>query len=70
LEEGWIRGAALDVFDEEPLPSGHALLHSPRTVLSPHIGYVTHESYRQFYGGAFEDVKGWLEGAPVRVIGG
>ncbi|MCF3138570.1 D-2-hydroxyacid dehydrogenase family protein [Paenarthrobacter sp. AR 02] len=70
LEEGWIRGAALDVFDEEPLPSGHALLHSPRTVLSPHIGYVTHESYRQFYGGAFEDVKAWLADAPVRVLNG
>jgi len=68
LEEGWIRGAAMDVFDEEPLPAGHALLHSSRTVLSPHIGYVTHESYRQFYGGAFEDVEGWLEGAPVRPL--
>ncbi|BCW51699.1 D-2-hydroxyacid dehydrogenase family protein [Arthrobacter sp. StoSoilB13] len=68
LEEGWIRGAAMDVFDEEPLPAGHALLHSSRTVLSPHIGYVTHESYRQFYGGAFEDVKGWLEGSPVRAL--
>ncbi|MFF1829986.1 D-2-hydroxyacid dehydrogenase family protein [Paenarthrobacter sp. NPDC058040] len=68
LEEGWIRGAALDVFDEEPLPAGHSLLHSPRTVLSPHIGYVTHESYRQFYGGAFEDVKSWVAGTPVRVL--
>ncbi|MEV7606886.1 D-2-hydroxyacid dehydrogenase family protein [Paenarthrobacter sp. NPDC089322] len=68
LEEGWIRGAALDVFDEEPLPAGHALLHSPRSVLSPHIGYVTHESYRQFYGGAFEDVKAWLDGEPLRVL--
>jgi phosphoglycerate dehydrogenase-like enzyme len=70
LEEGWIRGAAMDVFDEEPLPAGHALLHSSRTVLSPHIGYVTHESYRQFYGGAFEDVKGWLEGTPIRALNG
>ncbi|MEI2277606.1 D-2-hydroxyacid dehydrogenase family protein [Paenarthrobacter ilicis] len=70
LEEGWIRGAALDVFDEEPLPAGHALIHSHRTVLSPHIGYVTHESYRQFYGGAFEDVKAWLAGDPVRVLNG
>lgn len=68
LEEGWIRGAAMDVFDEEPLPAGHALLHSSRTVFSPHIGYVTHESYRQFYSGAFEDVKGWLEGAPIRLL--
>jgi phosphoglycerate dehydrogenase-like enzyme len=70
LEEGWIRGAALDVFDDEPLPAAHALLRSPRTVLSPHIGYVTHESYRHFYGGAFEDVKAWLAGDPVRVLNG
>lgn len=70
LEEGWIRGAALDVFDQEPLPAGHALLHSPRALLSPHIGYVTHESYRQFYGGAFEDVKAWLADAPIRTLNG
>ena len=70
LEEGWIRGAALDVFEDEPLPAGHALLHSPRTVLTPHVGYVTHESYRKFYGEAFEDVKAWLAGDPVRVLNG
>jgi phosphoglycerate dehydrogenase-like enzyme len=68
LNEGWIRGAALDVFDSEPVPPAHPLLSTPNTVLSPHLGYVTQESYRQFYGGAFEDVKGWLEGSPVRVI--
>ncbi|MFJ4170516.1 D-2-hydroxyacid dehydrogenase family protein [Paenarthrobacter sp. NPDC089714] len=70
LDEGWIRGAALDVYDEEPLSAGHALLRSRRTVLSPHIGYVTHESYRQFYGGAYEDVTEWLAGSPVRVLNG
>lgn len=69
LSEGWIRGAALDVFDEEPIPSGHPLLSAPNTVLSPHLGYVTRESYRQFYGGALEDVSAWLAGSPVRVIG-
>ncbi|MET3174758.1 UNVERIFIED_ORG: phosphoglycerate dehydrogenase-like enzyme [Arthrobacter sp. UYCu721] len=68
LNEGWIRGAALDVFDQEPLPAGHPLLSAPNTVLSPHLGYVTADSYRQFYGGAFEDVKAWIEGTPVRVI--
>ncbi|MFY9635380.1 MAG: D-2-hydroxyacid dehydrogenase family protein [Cellulosimicrobium cellulans] len=68
LNEGWIRGAALDVFDTEPIPQAHPLLSTPNTVLSPHLGYVTQESYRQFYGGAFEDVKAWLEGSPVRVI--
>ncbi len=68
LAEGWIRGAALDVFDHEPLPAGHPLLTAPNTVLSPHLGYVTTESYRQFYGGAFEDVRAWLAGSPARVI--
>ena len=68
LNEGWIRGAALDVFDTEPIPPAHPLLSTPNTVLSPHLGYVTQESYGQFYGGAFEDVMAWLEGSPVRVL--
>ena len=68
LAEGWIAGAALDVFDHEPLPPGHPLLTAPNTVLSPHLGYVTREGYRQFYGGALEDVKAWLAGSPLRVI--
>ena len=68
LNQGWIRGAALDVFDQEPMPAGHPLLSAPNTVLSPHLGYVTQESYRQFYGGAFEDVTAWLAGSPVRTI--
>lgn len=70
LSQGWIRGAALDVFDEEPLPAGHPLLAAPNTVLSPHLGYVTQESYREFYGGAFEDVTAWLAGSPIRTISG
>jgi phosphoglycerate dehydrogenase-like enzyme len=68
LTEGWIRGAALDVFDQEPLPAGHPLLAAPNTVLSPHLGYVTQESYRQFYGGAVEDITAWLSGSPIRTI--
>ena len=68
LTDGWIRGAALDVFDEEPLPPGHPLLAAPNTVLTPHLGYVTRESYREFYGGALEDVSAWLAGAPIRTI--
>ncbi|MET4146675.1 D-2-hydroxyacid dehydrogenase family protein [Arthrobacter sp. UYCo732] len=70
LNEGWIRGAALDVFDAEPITPAHPLLSTPNTVLSPHLGYVTQESYGQFYGGAFEDVRAWLAGSPVRVITG
>ncbi|CAN7363246.1 D-2-hydroxyacid dehydrogenase family protein [Arthrobacter sp. LjRoot14] len=68
LNEGWIGGAALDVYDLEPLPAGHRLLSAPRTVLTPHLGYVTEQSYREFYGGAFEDVQAWLRGTPIRLL--
>ncbi|HKA04043.1 MAG TPA: D-2-hydroxyacid dehydrogenase family protein [Acidimicrobiales bacterium] len=68
LQEGWIAGAGLDVFDEEPLRPDHPLRRSPRTVLTPHIGYVTDAGYRVFYEHAFEDVKAFLAGSPIRVI--
>jgi phosphoglycerate dehydrogenase-like enzyme len=68
LKEGWIRSAAMDVYDQEPLPAGHPLLAAPNTLLTPHLGYVTHESYARFYGGALEDVESWLAGAPVRQL--
>lgn len=68
LHSGEIGGAALDVYDEEPLPAGHPLRAAPNLLLSPHLGYVTEENYRGMYGGALECVLGWMKGAPVRVI--
>jgi phosphoglycerate dehydrogenase-like enzyme len=68
LSSGTIAGAGLDVYDEEPLPAGHPLLTAPRTVLAPHLGYVTSGGYAVFYGDAVEDVAAWQAGAPVRVI--
>ncbi|HEV8297372.1 MAG TPA: D-2-hydroxyacid dehydrogenase family protein [Acidimicrobiales bacterium] len=68
LEQGWIVGAALDVFDPEPLPPGHPLLTAPNTVLTPHIGYVSHESYRQYFPQIVEDIDAYLRGAPIRVL--
>jgi phosphoglycerate dehydrogenase-like enzyme len=68
LQEGWIAGAGLDVFDEEPLPADHPLRRAPRTVLTPHIGYVTQDTYRVFFDHALEDVQAFLAGAPIRVI--
>lgn len=63
-----IAGAALDVYDEEPLPAGTALASLPNTVLTPHLGYVTRGNYQHFYGGALEALKAWMAGQPVRVI--
>ena len=68
LREGIIAGAGLDVYDEEPLPPGHPLRGLPNTVITPHLGYVTEETYRIFYGQALEDVLAYLRGEPVRVL--
>jgi len=68
LRDGTIAGAGLDVFDEEPLPLDHPLRRLPNTVITPHLGYVTEETYRIFFGQALEDVEAFLRGAPVRVL--
>jgi len=68
LRQGKLAGAGLDVYDEEPLPRDHPLRSLPNTVITPHLGYVTEEGYRIFYGQALEDVKAWLAGEPVRVL--
>ena len=68
LRSGAIAGAALDVFDLEPLPLSSPLRTAPNVVLTPHLGYVTEETYRVFYGHALEDVQAFLRGAPVRVL--
>jgi phosphoglycerate dehydrogenase-like enzyme len=68
LAAGRIRSAALDVYDVEPLPAQHALRKEPRLLLTPHIGYVTEETYRQFYADTVECIEGWLAGKPLRVI--
>jgi phosphoglycerate dehydrogenase-like enzyme len=68
VRKGAIAGAGLDVYDDEPLALDHPLRDLPNTVITPHLGYVTEEGYRIFYGQALEDVKAWLAGQPVRVL--
>ena len=68
LHGGVIAGAALDVYATEPLPAGHPLRSLPRTVLTPHLGYVSTEGYAVFYGDAVADIVAWLGGSPVRVL--
>jgi len=68
LRDGRIAGAGLDVFDIEPLPLDHPLRSAPRTVLTPHIGYVSQASYTTFYTQIVDDLVAWLDGAPIRRI--
>jgi phosphoglycerate dehydrogenase-like enzyme len=68
LRSGSIAGAALDVYDVEPLPLWDPLRSAPNVVLTPHLGYVTEDAYQVFYGDAAEDIVAFAEGAPVRVL--
>jgi phosphoglycerate dehydrogenase-like enzyme len=68
LEGRKIAGAALDVYDQEPLPADHVLRRLDNVVLTPHLGYVTVENYRQMYAQAIEDARAFLDGHPVRII--
>jgi phosphoglycerate dehydrogenase-like enzyme len=68
LRSGAIAGAALDVYDTEPLPLSDPLRTAPNVVLTPHLGYVTEEAYQVFYGDAAEDIVAFAQGSPVRVL--
>lgn len=68
LREGWIAGAGLDVFDEEPLPPDHPYRTLENVLATPHLGYVSEANYRIYYGEAFETIRAWLSGAPLRTL--
>jgi D-3-phosphoglycerate dehydrogenase len=68
LRDKRIAGAGLDVFDIEPLPVAHRLRKLDNVVLTPHLGYVTEQNYRTFFAGMVDDIRGYLDGKPVRVL--
>jgi D-3-phosphoglycerate dehydrogenase len=63
-----IAGAGLDVYDVEPLPLDHPYRKLDNAVITPHLGYVTEDNYRSFYGQMVEDIRAFLDGKPLRVI--
>ncbi|MFJ8624024.1 D-2-hydroxyacid dehydrogenase family protein [Kitasatospora sp. NPDC093550] len=69
LTGGRIAGAAVDVFDLEPLPADHPMRTAPRLLATPHLGYVTQDNYRRYYGEAVEDIAAFLAGEPIRRLG-
>jgi phosphoglycerate dehydrogenase-like enzyme len=68
LSEGRIRGAAIDVFDTEPLPADHPLRSLPNALLTGHVGYVTRDLYTIFYRDAVEDITAYQAGSPIRLM--
>ena len=68
LQRRAIAGAALDTFDVEPLPEGHPLLQLDNTLICPHLGYVTDDSYKAMYSGVIENIRAFASGEPVRMI--
>jgi D-3-phosphoglycerate dehydrogenase len=68
LKAKTIAGAGIDVYDEEPLPLDHPFRKLDNIVITPHLGYVTAENYKRFYGQMVEDIRAWLDGKPVRLI--
>jgi D-3-phosphoglycerate dehydrogenase len=69
LREGKIAGAGLDVYDVEPLPLDHPLRKLDNVVLTPHLGYASQQNYRAYFAGVVDDIRGFLDGKPVRVLG-
>jgi phosphoglycerate dehydrogenase-like enzyme len=61
LKSGRLAGAAIDVYDEEPLAANDLLRALPNVLATPHIGYVAQELYRTFYGDTVRNIVEWLD---------
>jgi phosphoglycerate dehydrogenase-like enzyme len=68
LRDGKIAGAGFDVYDVEPLPLAHPLRKLDNVVLTPHLGYASQQNYRAYFAGVVDDIRGFLDGKPVRVL--
>jgi phosphoglycerate dehydrogenase-like enzyme len=63
-----IAGAGIDVYSQEPLPPDYPFARLDNVVLTPHLGYVTRETYEVFFRDSVEDIASFLRGQPVRVL--
>jgi phosphoglycerate dehydrogenase-like enzyme len=62
LRQGTLAGAAIDVYDQEPLAADHPLRSMPNVLATPHIGYVSRNLYRRFYEDTVDNIRRWLDG--------
>jgi phosphoglycerate dehydrogenase-like enzyme len=68
LQQKKIAGAAVDVFSVEPLPVDHPFRKLDNMVLTPHLGYVTEDSFRNHYAQMVEGIDAWFKGEPLRKL--
>jgi phosphoglycerate dehydrogenase-like enzyme len=68
LQQRQIAGAAIDVFSVEPLPVDHPFRKLDTIVLTPHLGYVTAESFRNHYSQMVEGIDAWFKGETLRKL--
>ncbi len=68
LQKKRLAGAALDVFEHEPLPELHPFRTLDNVLATPHVGYVSRQNYEQFFSQMIEDIQAWAAGAPVRLL--
>ena len=70
VDESWLikalrshvlAGAAIEVFEEEPLPAQHPFGSMDNVLATPHIGYVSQSLYRTFYEGSLPNITAWLD---------
>jgi len=61
LKNKQIAGAAIDVFDVEPLPPNHPFRTLDNVLATPHIGYVSHGLYKTFYEDSVSNIRKWLD---------
>jgi phosphoglycerate dehydrogenase-like enzyme len=66
MQQKKIAGAAIDVYSVEPLPVDHPFRKLDNMVLTPHLGYVTEESFRNHYNQMVEGIDAWIKGEPLR----
>ena len=68
LRKGRPGYAAVDVFEDEPVVGGHALLKMPNAVCTPHLGYVVQSTYELYYATVIDSILAYASGKPANVI--
>jgi phosphoglycerate dehydrogenase-like enzyme len=68
LQKNRLAGAALDVFEQEPLPAQHPFRTLDNVLATPLVGYVSPQTYHLFYSHMIEDIQAWAAGAPIRLL--